>query len=165
MKFNFCLLGLLLSCCSVLAASERPGPVLDADLAGEYTGATNIHGMADGQGKAIGRDTYEGTFADGLPDGSGVYTWADATPTMANLQRVTFMVAARMLSVAATPMPASGRMAKFMAKGSSRGQTATSTKGNTVMTNAMATAPLPGQMVMLMRANGKMENDTAAAPL
>lgn len=45
------------------------------DLAGSYDGECR-RGKAHGQGKAIGRDTYEGEFAKGLPHGHGTYTWA-----------------------------------------------------------------------------------------
>ncbi len=46
------------------------------DLAGSYEGECH-RGKAHGQGKAIGRDTYEGEFAKGFPDGQGTYTWAN----------------------------------------------------------------------------------------
>ena len=46
------------------------------DLAGSYEGECH-RGKAHGQGKAIGRDTYEGEFAKGLPHGHGTYTWAN----------------------------------------------------------------------------------------
>ena len=32
-------------------------------------------GLANGKGKAVGTDTYEGQFSDGLPWGRGTYTW------------------------------------------------------------------------------------------
>ena len=34
-------------------------------------------GFAHGKGYAIGKDTYLGRFANGLPDGKGTYTWAN----------------------------------------------------------------------------------------
>ena len=34
-------------------------------------------GFAHGKGHAIGKDTYLGRFADGLPEGKGTYTWAN----------------------------------------------------------------------------------------
>lgn len=46
------------------------------DLAGSYEGECR-GGKAHGQGKAVGRDTYEGEFARGLPHGNGTYTWAN----------------------------------------------------------------------------------------
>lgn len=33
------------------------------------------NGLADGKGKAVGIDTYEGKFKKGLPNGTGTYTW------------------------------------------------------------------------------------------
>ena len=44
--------------------------VLDPDLAGVYTGECK-NGKAEGLGKAIGTNTYEGEFKAGLPDGTG----------------------------------------------------------------------------------------------
>lgn len=47
--------------------------VLDPHLAGVYTGGCK-NGKAEGLGKAIGTNTYEGEFKAGLPDGTGFYT-------------------------------------------------------------------------------------------
>lgn len=46
------------------------------ELQGSYVGKCK-KGLAHGQGKAVGTDTYEGNFRKGLPNGGGVYTWAD----------------------------------------------------------------------------------------
>lgn len=46
------------------------------DIKGTYTGDCK-RGKADGKGKAVGTDTYEGEFKSGLPDGEGIYTWAN----------------------------------------------------------------------------------------
>jgi hypothetical protein len=43
-------------------------------LKGTYTGACD-NNKAEGEGKATGEDTYEGTFKKGYPDGTGKYTW------------------------------------------------------------------------------------------
>lgn len=43
-------------------------------LKGLYDGECS-NGKANGEGKAIGVDKYEGTFKNGLPDGKGKYTW------------------------------------------------------------------------------------------
>ncbi len=48
--------------------------VLLETIKGTYTGEC-IKGKADGLGKSVGTDTYEGNFKNGLPDGSGKYTW------------------------------------------------------------------------------------------
>ncbi|HEY6503784.1 MAG TPA: hypothetical protein VIZ28_07420 [Chitinophagaceae bacterium] len=46
-------------------------------LKGTYTGECK-KGKANGKGKAVGKDIYEGDFKAGLPDGQGTYTWADS---------------------------------------------------------------------------------------
>lgn len=43
-------------------------------LKGTYTGDCKKN-KAHGKGKAVGIDTYEGDFKNGLPDGQGTYTW------------------------------------------------------------------------------------------
>lgn len=43
-------------------------------LSGTYIGDCK-NGLAHGNGKAIGIDSYEGKFKKGLPDGKGTYTW------------------------------------------------------------------------------------------
>ena len=45
-------------------------------LKGSYTGDCKKN-KAHGKGKAIGTDTYEGDFKNGLPDGQGTYTWSN----------------------------------------------------------------------------------------
>jgi hypothetical protein len=47
-------------------------------LKGTYTGECK-KGKANGKGKAVGADTYEGDFKSGLPDGQGSYTWANGS--------------------------------------------------------------------------------------
>jgi hypothetical protein len=44
------------------------------NLSGTYTGACK-NGKADGQGLAIGIDTFNGNFKKGYPDGAGKYCW------------------------------------------------------------------------------------------
>ena len=43
-------------------------------LKGTYTGDCKKN-KAHGKGKAVGTDTYEGEFKNGIPDGQGIYTW------------------------------------------------------------------------------------------
>ncbi len=50
--------------------------VIHPKLYGHYVGDCQ-NGKAHGQGFAVGKDKYEGSFSNGLPDGQGTYTWAD----------------------------------------------------------------------------------------
>ena len=50
--------------------------VLADNLKSTYQGSCE-KGKANGQGKAIGIDTYEGQFVNGYPEGNGMYTWKD----------------------------------------------------------------------------------------
>jgi MORN repeat protein len=43
-------------------------------IKGTYTGDCK-KGKANGKGKSVGTDTYEGDFKNGLPEGDGTYTW------------------------------------------------------------------------------------------
>jgi hypothetical protein len=45
-------------------------------LKGTYTGDCKKN-KAHGKGKAVGTDTYEGEFKNGIPDGNGTYTWSN----------------------------------------------------------------------------------------
>jgi len=47
-----------------------------ASILGNYEGGCK-KGKADGEGKAVGTDSYSGTFKEGLPNGSGRYEWKD----------------------------------------------------------------------------------------
>ena len=50
---------------------------VDTDaLKGSYTGECK-KGKANGTGKAVGKDTYEGNFKSGVPHGQGTYTWSN----------------------------------------------------------------------------------------
>jgi hypothetical protein len=46
------------------------------EIAGQYTGAC-AGGKANGKGKAVGIDEYEGDFVNGYPEGKGMYIWKD----------------------------------------------------------------------------------------
>lgn len=48
--------------------------VLLKPIAGTYEGDCKS-GKAEGHGKSVGKDHYEGEFRSGFPDGKGVYTW------------------------------------------------------------------------------------------
>jgi len=56
--------------------SQEECKVLLPELVGVYEGKCK-KGLASGKGKAVGKDTYEGQFLKGLPDGSGTYYWAN----------------------------------------------------------------------------------------
>jgi hypothetical protein len=58
------------------SAHSQTCEVDNASLKGTYTGDCKKN-KAHGKGKAIGADTYEGDFKNGLPDGNGTYTWAN----------------------------------------------------------------------------------------
>ena len=45
-------------------------------LQGKYDGPC-VAGLAEGVGRAVGENTYEGAFSAGLPEGLGVYTFAN----------------------------------------------------------------------------------------
>lgn len=50
--------------------------VADAYLRGTYTGECRDQ-MANGRGKAVGKDIYEGDFVQGVLHGHGTYIWHD----------------------------------------------------------------------------------------
>ncbi len=62
----------IMSCTTV--APHKGCYVADPYVNGVYTGECK-NGIADGKGKAVGRDIYEGEFKDGQFDGEGVYIW------------------------------------------------------------------------------------------
>ncbi len=47
-------------------------------ISGSYTGECK-KGLAHGKGSAIGVDQYEGRFFKGLPEGHGIYKWANGS--------------------------------------------------------------------------------------
>ena len=50
--------------------------VLMETIKGKYDGTCNKN-LANGIGKSIRIDAYEGNFKNGLPEGEGIYTWAN----------------------------------------------------------------------------------------
>ena len=67
------LVGLVSRTSQVISYTADCRVMLD-DIAGSYEGECHKE-KAHGWGKAIGKDTYEGEFKKGYPDGKGTYTW------------------------------------------------------------------------------------------
>lgn len=65
---------IVISLCGLAPISNDDCKVLLPNLSGSYEGDCR-NGMAHGNGKATGIDTYEGKFKKGLPDGNGTYIW------------------------------------------------------------------------------------------
>lgn len=61
--------------------------VADVNLQGIYHGQCNADNIAEGQGKAIGEDTYDGQFKAGLPSGQGIYIWRNGDRYIGLFQR------------------------------------------------------------------------------
>ncbi len=59
-------------------AQQTDCKVLLPALTGSYSGDCK-KGLANGTGTAQGRDLYEGHFFKGLPDGKGIYKWANGS--------------------------------------------------------------------------------------
>lgn len=66
-----------------LKAYPQTCQVLVKELQGEYIGGCK-KGLANGRGKAIGQDTYEGHFKNGYPHGKGTYRWANGSEYTGN---------------------------------------------------------------------------------
>jgi hypothetical protein len=59
-------------------AQQSDCKVTIADISGSYSGGCK-NGLAHGKGVAQGTDRYEGQFIKGMPDGKGIYKWANGT--------------------------------------------------------------------------------------
>jgi hypothetical protein len=57
-------------------AQNVEGQVLKKELAGKYEGPLK-KGLANGEGTAIGTDSYTGHFVKGLPEGEGTYSFSN----------------------------------------------------------------------------------------
>lgn len=62
--------------CLVLGTTVMTAQVKSDRLSGNYDGNKKKE-LAEGKGKAVGKDTYEGQFKKGLPDGVGIYTFGE----------------------------------------------------------------------------------------
>ncbi len=58
-----------------ISQSKKECKVLMPEISQQYKGKCK-DGFAHGKGQAVGKDTYEGKFEYGLPNGKGTYTWS-----------------------------------------------------------------------------------------
>lgn len=75
MKFLFLFLMSIVTINAVFAQNTDCKVLLDS-LKGSYDGEC-LNGKASGKGKAVGINSYEGGFKNGLPEGQGKYTWSN----------------------------------------------------------------------------------------
>ena len=62
--------------CCFTSLAQQTCEVKLKDIQGTYTGEC-ANDKANGKGKSVGVDEYEGEFKDGYPEGKGMYTWKD----------------------------------------------------------------------------------------
>ena len=62
--------------CCFTSLAQQACEVKLKDIRGVYTGDCS-NDKANGKGKSVGVDEYEGEFKDGYPEGKGMYTWKD----------------------------------------------------------------------------------------
>jgi hypothetical protein len=70
----------------VANVSAQDCVVTKEELKGTYSGDCK-KGKADGKGKAIGKDSYEGEFKGGTPEGKGLYTWSNGNEYRGEFQK------------------------------------------------------------------------------
>lgn len=75
-KFYYILYILIIISVSLTMIGQEECKVLVPELVGTYAGKCK-KGLANGHGRAEGKDIYEGQFLKGLPDGKGTYNWAN----------------------------------------------------------------------------------------
>lgn len=68
------------------AHAQETCKVLLESVAGTYTGECS-KGKANGKGKSIGVETYEGLFKNGYPDGEGMYIFKDGHYYVGNFDK------------------------------------------------------------------------------
>jgi hypothetical protein len=71
--------------CSISSAQETC-KVLQTSIEGTYTGDC-AGGKANGKGKSVGIDTYDGEFKAGFPEGAGTYTWANGSTYIGSFKK------------------------------------------------------------------------------
>lgn len=74
-NIKYYLFGIIIILQSSLVFAQDGCKVLVPELQGTYTGKCK-KGLANGQGKAVAKDTYEGSFRKGYPHGEGIYKWS-----------------------------------------------------------------------------------------
>lgn len=70
----------------ITIAQDATCKVLIEAIKGTYEGGC-IKGKAEGLGKSIGTDTYEGSFKAGYPEGQGKYTWKNGDYYVGNWKK------------------------------------------------------------------------------
>ena len=60
--------------------------VIPLPIQGKYSGECR-DGKANGKGKSVGMDSFEGNFKKGYPDGEGTYTWQNGNYFIGNFRK------------------------------------------------------------------------------